>query len=156
MNTRGNINKITCPVSLLPESSRSLSIAVLSSFLQGVISFILAFDICQPFRYFWTRAVDANDGTCGDVVLFYKSCNIPSGIITCTLCFVAFFTIPLFADPTWYASGGPTIYALVEPSIYARSVKTNSDARNSSPPHDPQEPRRTAAKALEATMLHGK
>lgn len=40
------------------------------------------------------------------------------GIITCALRFVAFFTTPLFSDPTWYASGGTTIYALVEPSIY--------------------------------------
>jgi SET domain-containing protein len=31
---------------------------------------------------------------------------------------VTFFTTPLFQDPTWYASGGPMIYALVEPSIY--------------------------------------
>ncbi|KAF1978870.1 hypothetical protein BU23DRAFT_497845 [Bimuria novae-zelandiae CBS 107.79] len=123
--------------------------------LQGVIAFILAFSICRPFRYFWTQAVDINDGTCGDVMLFYKSYSIPSlvtdvaililpwpillklhiatgekiglmltflaaslGIITCTLRFVVFFTTPLFSDPTWYASGGPMIYALVEPSIY--------------------------------------
>lgn len=46
--------------------------------LQGVISFILAFSICRPFRYFWTQAVDVNDGTCGDVMLFYKSYSIPS------------------------------------------------------------------------------
>ncbi|KAL5344278.1 hypothetical protein ACLOAV_010782 [Pseudogymnoascus australis] len=123
--------------------------------LQGVISFILAFSICQPFRYFWTQAVDVNDGTCGDVMLFYKSYSIPSlvtdvamlvlplpiilklqmpksekiglififlaaslGIITCALRISVFFTVPLFSDPTWYASGGPMIYALVEPSIY--------------------------------------
>src|SRR5436305_4419487 len=46
--------------------------------LQGVISFILAFSICRPFRYFWTQVVDVNDGTCGDVMLFYKSYSIPS------------------------------------------------------------------------------
>lgn len=46
--------------------------------LQGVISFILAFSICRPFKYFWTQAVDANGGTCGDVMLFYKSYSIPS------------------------------------------------------------------------------
>ncbi|KAL5391724.1 hypothetical protein DPSP01_001015 [Paraphaeosphaeria sporulosa] len=123
--------------------------------LQGVVALILAFSICRPFRYFWTQAVDADDGTCGDVMLFYKSYSIPSlvtdvamlvlpwpilarlnipvmekvglvltflaaslGIITCTLRFVTFFTTPLFQDPTWYASGGPMIYALVEPSIY--------------------------------------
>ena len=40
------------------------------------------------------------------------------GIITCALRFSVFFTVPLFSDPTWYASGGPMIYALVEPSIY--------------------------------------
>ncbi|EAT90254.1 hypothetical protein HBI56_047150 [Parastagonospora nodorum] len=123
--------------------------------LQGVISFILAFSICRPFRYFWTQAVDPGDGTCGDVMLFYKSYSIPSlvtdvmmlilpwplliklrmplsekiglfltflaasmGIITCALRFSVFFTTPLFSDATWYASGGPMIYALVEPSIY--------------------------------------
>lgn len=46
--------------------------------LQGVIALILAFSICRPFRYFWTQAVDVNDGTCGDVMLFYKSYSIPS------------------------------------------------------------------------------
>jgi hypothetical protein len=46
--------------------------------LQGVIAFILAFSICRPFRYFWTQAVDVSDGTCGDVMLFYKSYSIPS------------------------------------------------------------------------------
>jgi hypothetical protein len=46
--------------------------------LQGVISLILAFSICRPFRYFWTQAVNVNDGTCGDVMLFYKSYSIPS------------------------------------------------------------------------------
>jgi len=46
--------------------------------LQGVISIVLAFSICRPFRYFWTQAVDINDGTCGDVMLFYKSYSIPS------------------------------------------------------------------------------
>lgn len=46
--------------------------------LQGIISFILAFSICRPFRYFWTQAVDVNDGKCGDVMLFYKSYSIPS------------------------------------------------------------------------------
>jgi hypothetical protein len=46
--------------------------------LQGVIAQILAFSICRPFRYFWTQAVDVNDGTCGDVMLFYKSYSIPS------------------------------------------------------------------------------
>ncbi|KAJ3475615.1 hypothetical protein NLG97_g9396 [Lecanicillium saksenae] len=123
--------------------------------LQGVISFILAFSICRPFRYFWTQAVDVNDGKCGDVMLFYKLYSVPSlatdlvmlvipwpillklqmpvaekiglmltflaasmGIITCALRFSVFFTTPLFSDPTWYASGGPMIYALVEPSIY--------------------------------------
>ncbi|KAF2820726.1 hypothetical protein CC86DRAFT_471275 [Ophiobolus disseminans] len=123
--------------------------------LQGIVAFILAFSICRPFRYFWTQAVDPNDGTCGDVMLFYKSYSIPSlvtdvamlvlpwpillklqlplsekiglmltflaaslGIVTCALRFSVFFTTPLFSDPTWYASGGPMIYALVEPSIY--------------------------------------
>lgn len=48
-----------------------------------------------------------------------KSLLIPHrGIITCALRFSVFFTVPLFSDPTWYASGGPMIYALVEPSIY--------------------------------------
>ena len=46
--------------------------------LQGVIWLTLAFSICRPFRYFWTQAVDVNDGTCGDVMLFYKSYSIPS------------------------------------------------------------------------------
>ncbi|KAJ6784254.1 hypothetical protein PWT90_10968 [Aphanocladium album] len=123
--------------------------------LQGVISLILAFSICRPFRYFWTQAVDVNDGTCGNVMLFYKLYSVPSlatdlvmliipwpillklqmpiaekiglmltflaasmGIITCALRFSVFFTTPLFSDATWYASGGPMIYALVEPSIY--------------------------------------
>ncbi|KAF1841388.1 uncharacterized protein K460DRAFT_292763 [Cucurbitaria berberidis CBS 394.84] len=123
--------------------------------LQGVISIILAFSICRPFRYFWTQAVDVHDGTCGDVMLFYKTYSIPSlvtdvamlvlpwplllklrmptsekiglvltflaaslGIITCAIRLSVFFTTPLFSDPTWYASGGTTIYALVEPSIY--------------------------------------
>ncbi|KAJ5477640.1 hypothetical protein N7530_003149 [Penicillium desertorum] len=123
--------------------------------LQGLISVILAFSICRPFRYFWTQAVDVNNGTYGDVMLFYKSYSIPSlvtdivmlvlpwpillrlqirisekigliltflaaslGIIICALRFSVFFTVPLFSDPTWYASGGPMIYALVEPSIY--------------------------------------
>jgi hypothetical protein len=46
--------------------------------LQGVVSLILAFSICRPFRYFWTQATDTNDGTCGDVMLFYKTYSIPS------------------------------------------------------------------------------
>lgn len=46
--------------------------------LQGVISFILAFTICRPFKYFWTQAVDVTGGSCGDVMLFYKSYSIPS------------------------------------------------------------------------------
>ncbi|KAL5405071.1 hypothetical protein PMIN03_008722 [Paraphaeosphaeria minitans] len=46
--------------------------------LQGVVALILAFSICRPFRYFWTQAVDVHDGTCGDVMLFYKSYSIPS------------------------------------------------------------------------------
>jgi len=46
--------------------------------LQGLISVILAFSICRPFRYFWTQALDVKDGTCGDVMLFYKSYSIPS------------------------------------------------------------------------------
>lgn len=46
--------------------------------LQGAIAFILAFSICRPFRYFWTQVVDVNDGSCGDVMLFYKSYSIPS------------------------------------------------------------------------------
>jgi hypothetical protein len=46
--------------------------------LQGLISVILAFSICRPFRYFWTQAADVDDGTCGDVMLFYKSYSIPS------------------------------------------------------------------------------
>ncbi|OAA37542.1 hypothetical protein BBO_07572 [Beauveria brongniartii RCEF 3172] len=123
--------------------------------LQGIIALVLAFSICRPFRYFWTQAVDVNDGVCGDVMLFYKLYSVPSlatdlvmlilpwpillrlqmpvpekiglmltflaaslGIITCALRFSVFFTTPLFTDPTWYASGGPMIYALVEPSIY--------------------------------------
>ncbi|KAM3490975.1 hypothetical protein MY3957_005752 [Beauveria namnaoensis] len=123
--------------------------------LQGVIALVLAFSICRPFRFFWTQAVDVNDGVCGDVMLFYKLYSVPSlatdlvmliipwpillrlqmpvpekiglmltflaaslGIITCALRFSVFFTTPLFTDPTWYASGGPMIYALVEPSIY--------------------------------------
>lgn len=123
--------------------------------LQGVVALVLAFSICRPFRYFWTQAVDVHDGTCGDVMLFYKLYSVPSlvtdvvmlvipwpillklqmptsekvglmltflaasmGIITCVLRFSVFFTTPLFSDPTWYASGGPMIYALVEPSIY--------------------------------------
>ncbi|KAF1358674.1 hypothetical protein EJ07DRAFT_37120, partial [Lizonia empirigonia] len=123
--------------------------------LQGIIALVLAFSICRPFRYFWTQVVDVDDGTCGDVMLFYKSYSIPSlvtdvamlvipwpillklhmptsekiglmliflaaslGIITCALRLTVFFAVPLFSDPTWYASGGPMIYALVEPSIY--------------------------------------
>lgn len=123
--------------------------------LQGVVALILAFSICRPFRYFWTQAVDVDDGTCGNVMLFYKLYSVPSlvtdtvmlilpwpillrlqmplpekvglmltflaasmGIVTCALRFAVFFTTPLFSDPTWYASGGPMIYALVEPSIY--------------------------------------
>ncbi|OAA54058.1 hypothetical protein ISF_08538 [Cordyceps fumosorosea ARSEF 2679] len=123
--------------------------------LQGVVAFILAFTICRPFRYFWTQVVNPADGSCGDVMLFYKLYSIPSivtdvvmlvipwpillrlqmpladkvglmltflaaslGIVTCALRFSVFFTTPLFSDPTWYASGGPMIYALVEPSIY--------------------------------------
>jgi len=46
--------------------------------LQGVVAQILAFSICRPFRYFWTQAVDPHDGTCGDVMLFYKTYSIPS------------------------------------------------------------------------------
>lgn len=46
--------------------------------LQGVISIILAFSICRPFRYFWTQAVDIHDGSCGNVMLFYKTYSIPS------------------------------------------------------------------------------
>ncbi|KAK1138803.1 hypothetical protein N8T08_001764 [Aspergillus melleus] len=30
--------------------------------LQGIVALILAFSICRPFRYFWTQAVDINDG----------------------------------------------------------------------------------------------
>ncbi|KAM0670911.1 hypothetical protein MY8738_008523 [Beauveria namnaoensis] len=123
--------------------------------LQGVVAFILAVTICRPFRYFWTQVVNPADGSCGDVMLFYKLYSIPSivtdvfmlvipwpillrlqmplankvglmltflaaslGIVTCALRFSVFFTTPLFKDPTWYASGGPMIYALVEPSIY--------------------------------------
>ncbi|CRG92444.1 alpha-xylosidase, putative [Talaromyces islandicus] len=105
--------------------------------LQGVVSIILAFSICRPFRYFWTQAVDVNDVT--DVVMvvlpwpILLKLQMPTpekigliltflaaslGIITCALRFSVFYTVPLFADPTWYASGGPMIYALVEPSIY--------------------------------------
>ncbi|KAJ5715337.1 uncharacterized protein N7483_012518 [Penicillium malachiteum] len=120
-----------------------------------LVSIILAFSICRPFRYFWTQAADVNNGTYGDVMLFYKSYSIPSlvidvmilvlpwpivlklqmhtsekigliltflaaslGIIIYALRFSVFFTVPLFSDPTWYASGGPMIYTLVEPSIY--------------------------------------
>lgn len=123
--------------------------------LQGIVALVLAFSICRPFRYFWTQAVDIHDGSCGDVMLFYKLYSVPSlatdlvilvipwpillrlqmpisekiglmltflaaslGIITCAIRFSVFFTTPLFSDPTWYASGGPMIYALVEPSIY--------------------------------------
>lgn len=46
--------------------------------LQGITALILAFSICRPFRYFWTQAVDPDDGVCGDVMLFYKSYSIPS------------------------------------------------------------------------------
>lgn len=46
--------------------------------LQGVISLILGFSICRPFRYFWTQAADKNDGHCGDVMLFYRAYSIPS------------------------------------------------------------------------------
>lgn len=46
--------------------------------LQGVVFLILAFFICRPFRYFWTQAVNVSDGTCGDVMLFYKSYSVPS------------------------------------------------------------------------------
>jgi hypothetical protein len=46
--------------------------------LQGVVAFILAFTICRPFRYFWTQVVDINDGSCGDVMMFYKTYSIPS------------------------------------------------------------------------------
>lgn len=46
--------------------------------LQGIVALILAFSICRPFRYFWTQAVDVDDGTCGDVMLFYKTYSIPS------------------------------------------------------------------------------
>lgn len=46
--------------------------------LQGIVALVLAFSICRPFRYFWTQAVDISDGTCGDVMLFYKSYSIPS------------------------------------------------------------------------------
>ena len=46
--------------------------------LQGIVALILAFSICRPFRYFWTQAVDINDGVCGDVMLFYKTYSIPS------------------------------------------------------------------------------
>lgn len=46
--------------------------------LQFIVAYVLAFSICRPFRYFWTQAVDVHDGTCGDVMLFYKSYSIPS------------------------------------------------------------------------------
>lgn len=46
--------------------------------LQGVIAFVLAFSICRPFRYFWTQAVDLQDGHCGNVMLFYKLYSVPS------------------------------------------------------------------------------
>jgi hypothetical protein len=45
---------------------------------QGVVSLILAFSICRPFRYFWTQVIDPDDGSCGDVMLFYKTYSIPS------------------------------------------------------------------------------
>jgi hypothetical protein len=45
---------------------------------QGIVALILAFSICRPFRYFWTQAVDVNDGSCGDVMMFYKTYSIPS------------------------------------------------------------------------------
>ncbi|KAF1998705.1 hypothetical protein P154DRAFT_438640 [Amniculicola lignicola CBS 123094] len=123
--------------------------------LQGIIALILPFSICRPFRYFWTQVVGINDGSCGDVMLLYKSYCIPSlitdvamlvlpfpiflkpkiptaenigliltflaaalGIRTCALLFAVFFATPLFSDPTWYASGGPMIYTLLESSIY--------------------------------------
>lgn len=46
--------------------------------LQGLVALILAFSICRPFRYFWTQATDIHDGSCGDVMLFYKTYSIPS------------------------------------------------------------------------------
>lgn len=46
--------------------------------LQGLVSQILAFSICRPFRYFWTQVVDKDDGKCGDVMMFYKLYSVPS------------------------------------------------------------------------------
>lgn len=46
--------------------------------VQNILSFILALAICKPFRYFWTHMVDADDGSCGDIMLFYKLYSIPN------------------------------------------------------------------------------
>lgn len=62
----------------VPRYRRVIAGTGLIVILQGLISVILAFSICRPFRYFWTQAVDVNDGTCGNVMLFYKSYSIPS------------------------------------------------------------------------------
>lgn len=62
----------------LPNYRRIIAAMGVIIILQGLISFILAFSICRPFRYFWTQAVNVNDGTCGNVMLFYKFYSIPS------------------------------------------------------------------------------
>ncbi|KAL5370871.1 hypothetical protein DPSP01_014623 [Paraphaeosphaeria sporulosa] len=66
----------------------------------------------------WPILVKLKIATAEKVGLILTFLAASLGIITCTLRFITFFTTPLFEDPTWYASGGPMIYALVEPSIY--------------------------------------
>ena len=46
--------------------------------IQNVLAFILALAICKPFRFFWTHVDDADDGSCGDIMLFYKMYSIPN------------------------------------------------------------------------------
>jgi hypothetical protein len=67
-----------CQVFEVPRYRRAIAGTGVIVILQGLISVILAFSICRPFRYFWTQVVDVNDRTCGDVMLFYKSYSIPS------------------------------------------------------------------------------
>lgn len=58
--------------------------------LQGVASFILAFSICRPFRYFWTQVVDVNDGSCGDVMMFYRVYSVPSLVTDVAMLIIPF------------------------------------------------------------------